>query len=80
MSANKRNLSLSEHLNGEIFNSEYSKQHTFILRCWTNIDGQTRLRLIDVQSGQGYYLDKVDQLSELISILTPHEWNKGGKK
>jgi hypothetical protein len=55
---------------------EDSKQRTFILRCWTTAEGQTRLRLIDVQSGQGYYLDKIDQLNELVSSLTESEKNE----
>jgi hypothetical protein len=43
---------------------EDSKQRTFILRCWTTAEGQTRLRLID------------DQLNELVSSLTESEKNE----
>jgi len=56
--------------------TDYSKQQTFILRCWTTLEGQTRLRLIDVQSGQGYYLEQIDQLNQLVSSLTKSEQNE----
>ena len=62
--------------NGNSSHTAQSKQQTFILRCWTNIEGQTRLRLIDVQSGKGYYLEKIDQLNNLVSSLVKCEHNE----
>ncbi|MBN1146957.1 MAG: hypothetical protein JXA78_06865 [Anaerolineales bacterium] len=63
MPANSEKSSLIEH----------SKQRTFILRCWTTPEGQARLRLIDVQSGRGYYLEQIERLNALISSLTQSE-------
>jgi hypothetical protein len=49
---------------------KYTRQFSFILRCWRNSKGELRLRLIDVQTGQGYYVEKHNQLVELISSLS----------
>jgi len=47
-----------------------SNQHSFILRCWSDRQGELRLRLIDVQTGQGYYFEEFGPLIELVSNLT----------
>jgi hypothetical protein len=48
---------------------KYTNQYSFILRCWSDSQGELRLRLIDVQTGRGYYIEKHDQLVKLISSL-----------
>jgi hypothetical protein len=51
----------------------HPNQHSFILRCWSDSRGELRLRLIDVQTGQGYYIEEFDQLIKLVSNLTRSE-------
>jgi hypothetical protein len=55
---------------------KYTNQYSFILRCWSDCQGELRLRLIDVQTGQGYFVEKQDQLVKLISSLTGSGQNK----
>jgi hypothetical protein len=55
---------------------KYTNQYSFILRCWSDSQGELRLRLIDVQTGQGYFVEKQDQLVKLISSLTGSGQNK----
>lgn len=56
--------------NGKLTHSKKDTQHTFILRYWRAGVGQSRLRVIDVSTGQAYYLEQLDQLAALVSTLT----------
>ncbi len=39
---------------------------SFILRCWTDQCGQTRARLVDVQSGVSHVLNDLDAVPDLV--------------
>ncbi|MGD1994708.1 MAG: hypothetical protein PVI59_16065 [Anaerolineae bacterium] len=42
---------------------------SFILRCWIDQSGQTRARLVDVQSGVSHMLNDLDAVSDLVRRL-----------
>jgi hypothetical protein len=42
---------------------------SFILRCWIDESGQTRARLVDVQSGVSHMLNDLDAVSDLVRRL-----------
>ena len=46
--------------------SQYS---SFVLRCWTSSGGQTRVRLLDVQSGASYPAADLVELPDLLRRL-----------
>jgi hypothetical protein len=42
---------------------------SFILRCWIDQSGRTRVRLVDVQSGVSHALSDLDAVPDLIRRL-----------
>jgi hypothetical protein len=42
---------------------------SFILRCWIDQSGQTRARLVDVQSGVSHMLNDLDAAPDLVRHL-----------
>lgn len=46
---------------------------SFILRCWTNKQGQVRARLIDVHSGVSHPVTSLTTLPELIRGLVARD-------
>jgi hypothetical protein len=48
-------------------------QQCFILRFWTNLDGQPRMRLIDAQTGQQFFLETFEELCEFLRVKTNQE-------